>query len=67
MLGLNCSIVSILLIVMFKLSTKLLRLHCDGKASKKAANRRQRGAQKACSNVFSMFEQSQIQEFKEVG
>ncbi|KAG7249777.1 hypothetical protein CRUP_028629, partial [Coryphaenoides rupestris] len=34
-------------------------------ASKKAANRRQRGAQKACSNVFSMFEQSQIQEFKE--
>ncbi|KAG7278283.1 hypothetical protein CRUP_036360, partial [Coryphaenoides rupestris] len=35
-------------------------------ASKKAANRRQRGAQKACSNVFSMFEQSQIQEFKEV-
>uniref|UniRef100_A0A3B4ZU15 Myosin light chain 7 n=1 Tax=Stegastes partitus TaxID=144197 RepID=A0A3B4ZU15_9TELE len=26
---------------------------------------RQRGAQKSCSNVFSMFEQSQIQEFKE--
>ncbi|KAJ3604588.1 hypothetical protein NHX12_029328 [Muraenolepis orangiensis] len=35
-------------------------------ASKKSANRRQRGAQKACSNVFSMFEQSQIQEFKEL-
>ncbi|XP_046871799.1 myosin regulatory light chain 2, atrial isoform [Hypomesus transpacificus] len=34
-------------------------------ASKKAANKRQRGAQKSCSNVFSMFEQSQIQEFKE--
>lgn len=35
-------------------------------ASKKASNKRQRGGQKACSNVFSMFEQSQIQEFKEV-
>uniref|UniRef100_A0A3B5AFX7 Myosin light chain 7 n=1 Tax=Stegastes partitus TaxID=144197 RepID=A0A3B5AFX7_9TELE len=35
-------------------------------ASKKASNKRQRGAQKSCSNVFSMFEQSQIQEFKEV-
>uniref|UniRef100_A0A3B4AFP6 EF-hand domain-containing protein n=1 Tax=Periophthalmus magnuspinnatus TaxID=409849 RepID=A0A3B4AFP6_9GOBI len=34
-------------------------------ASKKASNKRQRGAQKSCSNVFSMFEQSQIQEFKE--
>ncbi|XP_057685209.1 myosin regulatory light chain 2, atrial isoform-like isoform X3 [Corythoichthys intestinalis] len=34
-------------------------------ASKKASNKRQRGAQKTCSNVFSMFEQSQIQEFKE--
>ncbi|XP_029494181.1 myosin regulatory light chain 2, atrial isoform-like isoform X1 [Oncorhynchus nerka] len=34
-------------------------------ASKKAANKRQRGAQKSCSNVFSMFEQCQIQEFKE--
>ncbi|XP_053277082.1 myosin regulatory light chain 2, atrial isoform [Pleuronectes platessa] len=33
-------------------------------ASKKASNKRQRG-QKSCSNVFSMFEQSQIQEFKE--
>uniref|UniRef100_A0A671Y3U4 Myosin, light chain 7, regulatory n=1 Tax=Sparus aurata TaxID=8175 RepID=A0A671Y3U4_SPAAU len=32
---------------------------------KKASNKRQRGGQKACSNVFSMFEQSQIQEFKE--
>uniref|UniRef100_A0A8C6P0J1 Myosin, light chain 7, regulatory n=1 Tax=Nothobranchius furzeri TaxID=105023 RepID=A0A8C6P0J1_NOTFU len=32
---------------------------------KKASNKRQRGAQKSCSNVFSMFEQSQIQEFKE--
>uniref|UniRef100_A0A8C8JG90 EF-hand domain-containing protein n=1 Tax=Oncorhynchus tshawytscha TaxID=74940 RepID=A0A8C8JG90_ONCTS len=32
---------------------------------KKAANKRQRGAQKSCSNVFSMFEQCQIQEFKE--
>uniref|UniRef100_A0A672H0I3 Myosin, light chain 7, regulatory n=1 Tax=Salarias fasciatus TaxID=181472 RepID=A0A672H0I3_SALFA len=29
---------------------------------KKASNKRQRGAQKSCSNVFSMFEQSQIQE-----
>lgn len=35
-------------------------------ASKKASNKRQRGGQKSCSNVFSMFEQSQIQEFKEV-
>uniref|UniRef100_A0A3Q3KD34 EF-hand domain-containing protein n=1 Tax=Monopterus albus TaxID=43700 RepID=A0A3Q3KD34_MONAL len=34
-------------------------------ASKKASNKRQRG-QKSSSNVFSMFEQSQIQEFKEV-
>ncbi|KAG7221397.1 hypothetical protein INR49_029535 [Caranx melampygus] len=34
-------------------------------ASKKASNKRQRGGQKSCSNVFSMFEQSQIQEFKE--
>uniref|UniRef100_A0A4W5KBF2 Myosin, light chain 7, regulatory n=1 Tax=Hucho hucho TaxID=62062 RepID=A0A4W5KBF2_9TELE len=31
---------------------------------KKAANKRQRGAQKSCSNVFSMFEQSQIQDHK---
>uniref|UniRef100_A0A3Q0SR74 Myosin, light chain 7, regulatory n=1 Tax=Amphilophus citrinellus TaxID=61819 RepID=A0A3Q0SR74_AMPCI len=35
-------------------------------ASKKASNKRQRGGQKSSSNVFSMFEQSQIQEFKEV-
>uniref|UniRef100_A0A3B4FFN2 Myosin regulatory light chain 2, atrial isoform-like n=1 Tax=Pundamilia nyererei TaxID=303518 RepID=A0A3B4FFN2_9CICH len=34
-------------------------------ASKKASNKRQRGGQKSSSNVFSMFEQSQIQEFKE--
>uniref|UniRef100_A0A3Q2ZS51 Myosin, light chain 7, regulatory n=1 Tax=Kryptolebias marmoratus TaxID=37003 RepID=A0A3Q2ZS51_KRYMA len=32
---------------------------------KKASKKGQRGAQKSCSNVFSMFEQSQIQEFKE--
>lgn len=38
----------------------------SSQASKKASNKRQRGAQKSCSNVFSMFEQSQIQEFKEV-
>lgn len=41
-------------------------LGCFSQASKKASNKRQRGGQKACSNVFSMFEQSQIQEFKEV-
>uniref|UniRef100_A0A3B4FHH4 Myosin regulatory light chain 2, atrial isoform-like n=1 Tax=Pundamilia nyererei TaxID=303518 RepID=A0A3B4FHH4_9CICH len=35
-------------------------------ASKKASNKRQRGGQKSSSNVFSMFEQSQIQEFKEL-
>ncbi|KAF7200671.1 myosin light chain 7 [Nothobranchius furzeri] len=34
-------------------------------ASKKAWGGRQRGAPPPCSNVFSMFEQSQIQEFKE--
>uniref|UniRef100_A0A3Q4N5H4 Myosin, light chain 7, regulatory n=1 Tax=Neolamprologus brichardi TaxID=32507 RepID=A0A3Q4N5H4_NEOBR len=34
-------------------------------ASRKASNKRQRGGQKSSSNVFSMFEQSQIQEFKE--
>ncbi|KAI3372680.1 hypothetical protein L3Q82_023140 [Scortum barcoo] len=39
--------------------------HQSDMASKKASNKRQRGAQKSCSNVFSMFEQSQIQEFKE--
>lgn len=38
----------------------------SSQASKKASNKRQRGGQKSCSNVFSMFEQSQIQEFKEV-
>ncbi|KAK2901865.1 hypothetical protein Q8A73_011611 [Channa argus] len=37
----------------------------SSQASKKASNKRQRGGQKSCSNVFSMFEQSQIQEFKE--
>ncbi|XP_005924498.2 myosin regulatory light chain 2, atrial isoform isoform X2 [Haplochromis burtoni] len=39
-------------------------IHSD-MASKKASNKRQRGGQKSSSNVFSMFEQSQIQEFKE--
>lgn len=34
-------------------------------ASKKAASKR-KNAQRASSNVFAMFEQSQIQEFKEV-
>uniref|UniRef100_A0A3B4FHG5 Myosin regulatory light chain 2, atrial isoform-like n=1 Tax=Pundamilia nyererei TaxID=303518 RepID=A0A3B4FHG5_9CICH len=38
----------------------------SSQASKKASNKRQRGGQKSSSNVFSMFEQSQIQEFKEV-
>lgn len=36
-------------------------------ASKKAAAKRGKTAQRGSSNVFSMFEQSQIQEFKEVG
>jgi len=35
-------------------------------ASKKAASKRGKVAQRGSSNVFSMFEQSQIQEFKEV-
>uniref|UniRef100_A0A8C1VWI7 EF-hand domain-containing protein n=1 Tax=Cyprinus carpio TaxID=7962 RepID=A0A8C1VWI7_CYPCA len=35
------------------------------KASKKAAAKRGKTAQRGSSNVFSMFEQSQIQEFKE--
>uniref|UniRef100_A0A672MJG4 Myosin regulatory light chain 2, atrial isoform-like n=1 Tax=Sinocyclocheilus grahami TaxID=75366 RepID=A0A672MJG4_SINGR len=35
------------------------------KASKKAAAKRGKPAQRGSSNVFSMFEQSQIQEFKE--
>lgn len=43
-----------------------MSLWSSSQASKKASNKRQRGAQKSCSNVFSMFEQSQIQEFKEV-
>ncbi|XP_067268670.1 myosin regulatory light chain 2, atrial isoform isoform X1 [Pseudorasbora parva] len=34
-------------------------------ASKKAASKRGKTAQRGSSNVFSMFEQSQIQEFKE--
>ncbi|WP_237742030.1 hypothetical protein, partial [Herbaspirillum rubrisubalbicans] len=34
-------------------------------ASKKAAAKRGKIAQRGSSNVFSMFEQSQIQEFKE--